>query len=176
MLEHGAYRLLLDYYYTNGGPIPNDMKAINRACSAHTPTERRAIRKMLETYFEFHTTREHEFESEFWTQKHASREIEKQNKISELRKKAGANAHAKHHANTHTKGTVATATANNHIKLAAEDEVCREEILPSNWHDYAMLKNIPDEQIYSSWRKFKEISSKPWRLKKWIGWVDLERV
>jgi uncharacterized protein YdaU (DUF1376 family) len=86
LLEHGAYRLILDYYYTYGGPIPDDLKSINRACSAHTPTERRAVSKVIQIYF----TRG----DGILIHNHASAEILKQKKISELRKKAAASAHA----------------------------------------------------------------------------------
>jgi hypothetical protein len=62
-------------------------------------------------------------------------------------------------------------------KQAAEkDEICEAEILPSAWHDIAQAKGIPDEQIYKSWRKFKDHTSLPFRLNNWRGWIARERV
>jgi len=69
-----------------------------------------------------------------------------------------------------------TATTNSHIKLAGIEEICREEILPPNWQDAAEERGIPDEQIFTSWRKFKEHTSHPCRLNNWLGWVARERV
>lgn len=86
LLEHGAYRLLLDLYYSNGGPIEDDRKSIWRSCGAHTPAERRAVDKILSNFFSP--------QNGFWSQKRASAEISRKNEISELRKKSAANAHA----------------------------------------------------------------------------------
>lgn len=51
LIEHGAYRLLLDYYYTIGGPIPNDMPILYRVCRALNRHERGAVLKILSKYF-----------------------------------------------------------------------------------------------------------------------------
>lgn len=87
MLEHGAYRLLLDQYYTIGGPIKDERKSIYRICQARTPQERAAVDKILDQFFILD-------EHSFWNNNRATAEISKQKKISDLRKKAGANAHA----------------------------------------------------------------------------------
>ena len=55
-------------------------------------------------------------------------------------------------------------------------ETWDDEVLPSAWHDYAERKAIPDEQIYKSWRRFKELSSHPWQFRRWRGWIDRERI
>lgn len=56
------------------------------------------------------------------------------------------------------------------------DEIIREEELPSPWQDYAELKNIPNEQIFTSWRKFKDVSIFPYSFARWQAWVDRERI
>lgn len=61
-------------------------------------------------------------------------------------------------------------------KPASSDEVWREEELPSDWHTYAETKGLPDELIYKSWKKFKDHTSHPYRLRNWRGWVNRERV
>jgi uncharacterized protein YdaU (DUF1376 family) len=51
MLEHGAYGLLLDYYYAEERPISLDMDEVCRMCRAITAIERAAIDKVLRLYF-----------------------------------------------------------------------------------------------------------------------------
>lgn len=50
MLEHGAYTLLLDRYYTTEKPIPNRVEAL-RVCRARTPAEREAVDAVLAEFF-----------------------------------------------------------------------------------------------------------------------------
>jgi uncharacterized protein YdaU (DUF1376 family) len=52
MLEHGAYRLLLDHYYATGEPLPSDNAKLFRICRARTPSERKSV---LSTVAEFFT-------------------------------------------------------------------------------------------------------------------------
>lgn len=51
MLEHGAYNLLLDYYYAEEQPIPLDLDEVYRMCRAILPEERRAVVKILTSFF-----------------------------------------------------------------------------------------------------------------------------
>jgi uncharacterized protein YdaU (DUF1376 family) len=51
MLEHGAYNLLLDYYYAEERPIPLDLAEVYRMVRAITPEERRAVGRVLTTFF-----------------------------------------------------------------------------------------------------------------------------
>jgi hypothetical protein len=43
IVEHGAYRLMLDHFYGTGRPLPQDRKALCRLLRAETDPERRAI-------------------------------------------------------------------------------------------------------------------------------------
>ena len=52
MLEHGAYRLLLDLYYTTEQPIPADMKAAARKAGARSKDEAQAVETVLHEFFE----------------------------------------------------------------------------------------------------------------------------
>lgn len=52
MLEHGAYGLLLDYYYAEETPIPLELDDVYRMVRALLPEERRAVVKVLSLYFE----------------------------------------------------------------------------------------------------------------------------
>lgn len=51
MLEHGAYNLLLDYYYAEEGPIPLDLDEVYRLVRALLPEERAAVIRVLTRYF-----------------------------------------------------------------------------------------------------------------------------
>lgn len=51
MIEHGAYNLLLDYYYAEESPIPLDTDEACRMVRAIRPDERKAIEKVLALYF-----------------------------------------------------------------------------------------------------------------------------
>ncbi len=51
MLEHAAYRLLLDAYYSRGAPLPAQKPMLYRICKAHTRAEKRAVTRVLAVYF-----------------------------------------------------------------------------------------------------------------------------
>ena len=51
MLEHGAYRLLLDLYYTSEQPIPLDLKAALRKAGARSKDEAQAVETVLKEFF-----------------------------------------------------------------------------------------------------------------------------
>ncbi len=43
LVEHGAFRLMLDHFYGAGRPLPANRKALYRLLRAETPDERRAV-------------------------------------------------------------------------------------------------------------------------------------
>lgn len=51
MLEHGAYRLLMDHYYSTGEPLSTDVERLLRLCRATVDAERAAIRFVLNEFF-----------------------------------------------------------------------------------------------------------------------------
>lgn len=72
MLEHGAYTLLLDRYYSTEQPIPEDQA--HRICRARTKDERAAVDAVLAEFFTL--------KSGVWVNGRAEREIVKaQSKI-----------------------------------------------------------------------------------------------
>lgn len=81
VIQHGAYRLLLDYCYATEAPIPSDMALIARIFRLQRDSERRAFQTVLEAFF---TTT-----SGGWRNKKADSEIAKSRRISEKRSKAG---------------------------------------------------------------------------------------
>jgi uncharacterized protein YdaU (DUF1376 family) len=51
LIEHGAYRLLLDHYYSTGSPLPASKDALYRICGAFTDAERAAVDSILAQFF-----------------------------------------------------------------------------------------------------------------------------
>lgn len=51
MLEHGAYRLMLDHYYATGKSLPNDAAALCRICGAVSKGEREAVSNVANAFF-----------------------------------------------------------------------------------------------------------------------------
>jgi len=50
--EHGAYTVMLDYYYADERPLPLDRAEVFRMVRAFKPLERRAVERVLGLYFE----------------------------------------------------------------------------------------------------------------------------
>ena len=50
LAEHGAYRLMMDQAYANGG-LPIDRKALYRLLRADTPLERKAVDSVVEQFW-----------------------------------------------------------------------------------------------------------------------------
>ena len=51
MIEHGAYRLLLDVYYTSEQPLPSDARAAARKAGARSKDEIAAVEVVLNEFF-----------------------------------------------------------------------------------------------------------------------------
>lgn len=49
------------------------------------------------------------------------------------------------------------------------------EILPAGWCEYAESLNIPDDNIFASWSKFKGVSTFPYEFQKWKRWISKEK-
>lgn len=51
LIQHGAYRLLLDHYYSTAKPLPSDVAALHRICRAFDQAERNAVDSVLSEFF-----------------------------------------------------------------------------------------------------------------------------
>jgi uncharacterized protein YdaU (DUF1376 family) len=51
MLEHGAYTLLMDYYYSTNQPLDASASVLHRICSAFADTEQHAVASVLHQFF-----------------------------------------------------------------------------------------------------------------------------
>jgi uncharacterized protein YdaU (DUF1376 family) len=51
LVEHGAYRLLLDHYYATQTPLPASIDSLRRICGAITKEETEAVSRVVSDYF-----------------------------------------------------------------------------------------------------------------------------
>lgn len=120
LAEHGAYLLLIGAYYKTGKPLPANAVQLQKICRAFAPDEVQALHSVLAQYFRL--------EGETYYHARCDEEIQKSNKISEVRSKVAhdrhANAPAIAHANASaiapTITTTSTITSTNH----KEDTLC----------------------------------------------------
>lgn len=49
------------------------------------------------------------------------------------------------------------------------------EILPYEWQEIAEKLSIPNDQIFKSWRKFKDKTDLPYEFSRWRAWLSKER-
>lgn len=104
MIQHGAYRLLLDYYYQVGGPIPAiatanaqaNLDSLLRVCRAFAQAEREAIEFVLAEFFELRDGRFHHHRCD--------EEIAKRTNLRKIRAEAGAKGGAIARANAQANG------------------------------------------------------------------------
>ena len=85
MLEHGAYRLLLDHYYRTGAALPEKIEHLQRICRANAKEERLAIQSVIKQYFVL--------ESDGWHNSRADEEMLKAKDISDKRRDAARKSH-----------------------------------------------------------------------------------
>lgn len=85
MIEHGAYRMLLDHYYSTGNPLPANEKQLHRICRAFDKQEQDAIAFVLHLFFE------HDKKNDCYKSKRVDKELKKKNDISEKRSQAAKN-------------------------------------------------------------------------------------
>jgi len=107
LIEHGAYRLLLDYYYKHKKPLPANASILHRVCRAFADDEQAAIQNVLDQFFVL--------KKDGWHQKRADAEIDKASEISAKRAAAAKVKHSKQ------KEIGTRITSKNGTKKAAEN-------------------------------------------------------
>lgn len=107
MVEHGAYTLLLDYYYSTGEPIPANAEQMHRICRAFAPVEQQAVQTIINKYFVL--------DGDVYRNSKADEELLKRSQISEKRSNAAkakqANAPTNASANAPANGDTSTPTS-----------------------------------------------------------------
>ena len=51
LVEHGAYRVMLDHYYATGGPLPGKIESLIRICRAFDENEQNAVKLVADVFF-----------------------------------------------------------------------------------------------------------------------------
>ena len=75
MVEHGAYRLMLDGYYATGKPLPDDSARLYRMLGAMDRAEQAAVETILAEFWRQ--------TPDGWVNKRATKEIERANERAE---------------------------------------------------------------------------------------------
>lgn len=87
LAQHGAYRLLLDHYYSTAAPLPSDVTALRRICRAFDQVEQNAVDSVLREFFELRADGYHN--------SRADRELTKQAEIHERLSRAARKGNEK---------------------------------------------------------------------------------
>ncbi len=105
MLQHGAYRLLLDRYYKMAAPIPANLEQVHRICRAVADDERAAVVSVLDEFFVLG--------EDGWHNERADQELARMLEISGKRRDSAKKSHASR------ASAEATAHANGSAKAVA---------------------------------------------------------
>jgi len=85
VVEHGAYRLLLDHYYSTASPLPDNLEQLYRICRAFAEQEQSAIKKVVQLFFV------HDEDNGVYFSKRVEKELQKKGDISKKRSEAAKN-------------------------------------------------------------------------------------
>lgn len=83
MLQHGAYRLMLDHYYNTAEPLPAKLEQVQRICRAFDEHEKAAVSAILNEFFYLG--------DDGWHNEPADEELAKMAELSEKRRNAAKN-------------------------------------------------------------------------------------
>ena len=97
MLEHGAYRLLLDAFYATEKPLPLEPRRLYRLVGAVEAAERAAVDAVLEEFWER--------AQDGWTNARAAVELETQQERSDKARASAMRRHMRTQVRTHSEGT-----------------------------------------------------------------------
>lgn len=86
MVEHGAYKLLMQHYYLKGAPLPANAELLYRVCRCTNDAERAAVRAILGEFFLL--------DGDSYRHPRIDLELEKSRDISEKRRNAANSRHA----------------------------------------------------------------------------------
>ncbi|MFA7278795.1 MAG: YdaU family protein [Sterolibacterium sp.] len=195
LLEHGAYRLLLDHYYATREPLPADTVKLYRICRARTPSERRAVDAVVNEFFTktvSSPTTQFDIENEsLLRNEKCDREIDKMLNYSKSQS-ANAKRRLSHGtANAYARVRVSTTTTTEEERK--EQQVVPKETkkgtrlsvesLPADWKDFC-TKNRPDldpQAVFDGFRDFwiakagRDGAKLDW-FATWRNWVRGQRL
>jgi uncharacterized protein YdaU (DUF1376 family) len=103
LMEHGAYALLLDEYYSSGKPLPANASVLQRICRAFAGDEADAVQSVIDKFFVLQPDGYHN--------EKADEELIKRLDISKKRKIAAIIGHENRDANAHANAPTSTPTS-----------------------------------------------------------------
>lgn len=137
LLEHGAFCLLLDYYYSTEKPIPDDR--CERIANAYETHERNAVRSVLEAFFTL--------TDEGWRNARADKEIAAFHGKSLKAKESAEKRWSERNANaskTQCDGNAShkplAISQKEQKKGRASAPVCPDDVDPQTWADWLALR------------------------------------
>ena len=123
LMEKGAYSDLLDWYYENRKPLPQEWVQMHRICGAVAPDEQAAVQTVVRQFFTLEesgwhnrTADEEIAKAQGLSQKRRDAQAEREKKRLEKGSKKGANAPAKAPANVPTITITTTDSISNDIE------------------------------------------------------------
>jgi uncharacterized protein YdaU (DUF1376 family) len=152
LIEHGAYTLLLDHYYSTAKPLPANASVLHRVCRAFAPDEQGAVQSVLDQFFTL--------EPDGYHNKKADKELLKRGEISKKRQNAALIRHSKDDASApanapasaHTTTTTTTSTTKDNINNTYSAEF---EQLWLAYVPYEMVKG-PKQSAFKSYLKARK--------------------
>lgn len=172
MLEHGAYRLLLDHYYAMRQPLPGDIKILYRICRAFSPTERRAVKEILSKFFQNIDDR--------YVSKRCNAEIDK---LLNYSKSQSTNVGKRYYHGTTS--AIVTTTKEEESKKEKTTKVVQKkgerfslETMPDDWREFCQLQrpDLNPQTTFDGFRDYwqakpgKDATKLDW-LMTWRNWV-----
>jgi uncharacterized protein YdaU (DUF1376 family) len=153
IIEHGAYRLLIDHYYSTGESLPDDEKQLYRICRAFDEQEQKAITKVLQLFFE------HDVKAKVYTSKRIEKELEKKASISLKRSQAAKNKGKNKKANAKQMQSkcraiddTSTSTSTSTVTTTSKNiDSC--QLAVDAYNDFADDNNLSKVQKFTSTRK-----------------------
>ncbi len=190
LVEHGAYRLLLDHYYSTAVPLPAAKPALYRIARAFEDSERAAVDTVLEQFFEFredgyHNTRadrelakrtEHQLKLSGSGRRGAEKRWRKSHPIADGQANSPASSQATSQANGHPNGPLMARPQPHphpepqpHPEPHPEQEGSRASHAPRRSAPGARVGSIPEppSDFESFWRLFPRKCAKQDALRAW---------
>ena len=128
LLEHGAYRQLMDSYYLNQKPLPADPAVVMRTHNARTKEEKAAVLAVLENFFVL--------TDEGWFHKRCDQNIAAFLEKSDKARLSAESRWSKRNANayeSHSEGNATHKPLTNNHKPITKVERQRGSRLPADW-------------------------------------------
>jgi uncharacterized protein YdaU (DUF1376 family) len=143
LVEHGAYRALMDHYYASAAPLPMDEGRLLRLCRAKAPREQAAVRYVLATFFQAREDGWHHgrIDAEIAKAEDLTAKCSFAARVGQAKRKGEANASANAGANAG-----ANVSANVSAGAPADGQ-------PSQSQSQSQEKYIPFEDFWSAYPK-----------------------